>query len=85
MLGDNIYYGHDLSQLAAECGPHDREGATVFAYHVHDPERYGVVAFDEQGKADRASRRSRHPAEVELCGDGALFLRQPRSSTSPTQ
>ncbi|RCL29173.1 glucose-1-phosphate thymidylyltransferase [Pseudomonas sp. AFG_SD02_1510_Pfu_092] len=50
VLGDNIYYGHDFQQLlrnAMERG----EGASVFAYHVHDPERYGVVEFDEKGKA----------------------------------
>ncbi len=50
VLGDNIYYGHDFQQLlrnAMERG----EGASVFAYHVHDPERYGVVEFDAQGKA----------------------------------
>ena len=50
ILGDNIYYGHDLeSQLRASC---DRaHGATVFAYHVQDPERYGVVEFDAQRRA----------------------------------
>jgi glucose-1-phosphate thymidylyltransferase len=50
VLGDNIFYGHDLvKQLySADQG---KQGATVFAYHVHDPERYGVVAFDEQQRA----------------------------------
>lgn len=50
VLGDNIFYGHDLQkQLAAAA---DKEsGATVFAYHVHDPERYGVVEFDKRGTA----------------------------------
>ncbi|MFQ2422776.1 glucose-1-phosphate thymidylyltransferase RfbA [Aeromonas caviae] len=50
VLGDNIFYGHDLQkQLAAAA---DKEsGATVFAYHVHDPERYGVVEFDKEGTA----------------------------------
>jgi glucose-1-phosphate thymidylyltransferase len=50
VLGDNIFYGHDLAkavQLAAEC----ERGARIFAYPVHDPERYGVVEFDAQGKA----------------------------------
>lgn len=50
VLGDNIFYGHELSddlQKAAK----KRAGATVFAYPVHDPERYGVVAFDASGKA----------------------------------
>lgn len=50
ILGDNIYYGHDFeTQL---CTASERtSGATVFAYHVHDPERYGVVDFDEQQHA----------------------------------
>jgi glucose-1-phosphate thymidylyltransferase len=50
ILGDNIYYGHDFEAqlLAASARP---DGATVFAYHVTDPERYGVVAFDEQRRA----------------------------------
>lgn len=50
VLGDNIFYGHDLvKQLHS---PHERtSGASVFAYHVHDPERYGVVAFDAQQRA----------------------------------
>ena len=50
VLGDNIFYGHDLQkQLAAAAAK--ESGATVFAYHVHDPERYGVVEFDKQGTA----------------------------------
>ena len=50
ILGDNIFYGHDLAkQLERASGGAD--GATVFAYHVHDPERYGVVEFDKSFKA----------------------------------
>lgn len=50
ILGDNIYYGHDLKVSLKNA--HDREqGATVFGYHVTDPERYGVVDFDEQWNA----------------------------------
>lgn len=50
VLGDNIFYGHDLhTQLEQAMTP--EQGATVFAYHVQDPERYGVVAFDAQGRA----------------------------------
>ncbi|CDG81583.1 glucose-1-phosphate thymidylyltransferase [Janthinobacterium agaricidamnosum NBRC 102515 = DSM 9628] len=50
ILGDNIYYGHDFeSQLTAASNRSD--GATVFAYHVQDPERYGVVEFDAQRRA----------------------------------
>jgi glucose-1-phosphate thymidylyltransferase len=50
VLGDNIFYGHDFAQLLARAGA-ARRGATVFAYHVHDPERYGVVAFDADKRA----------------------------------
>ncbi len=50
ILGDNIFYGHDLHKQLEEASKKD-QGATVFAYHVHDPERYGVVEFDQDGKA----------------------------------
>lgn len=49
ILGDNLYFGHDLPGLLKRAGSRDA-GATVFAYHVHDPERYGVAEFDGQGK-----------------------------------
>ncbi len=48
VLGDNIFYGHDLQHLLANAMART-EGASVFAYHVHDPERYGVVEFNSQG------------------------------------
>ncbi|WP_367847531.1 glucose-1-phosphate thymidylyltransferase RfbA [Rhodoferax sp. WC2427] len=50
VLGDNIFYGHDFAHLLGRADA-QTSGASVFAYHVHDPERYGVVAFDAQGKA----------------------------------
>jgi glucose-1-phosphate thymidylyltransferase len=50
VLGDNIFYGHDLHRLLGDADA-EASGATVFAYHVKDPERYGVVAFDEAGRA----------------------------------
>lgn len=50
VLGDNIFYGHDLSGLLDNAS-NKEAGASVFAYHVHDPERYGVVDFDENGVA----------------------------------
>jgi glucose-1-phosphate thymidylyltransferase len=50
VLGDNIFYGHDLQRLLTQAS--DRtHGASVFAYHVNDPERYGVVAFDTERRA----------------------------------
>ena len=50
VLGDNIFYGHDLSNLL-ESADAQTSGATVFAYHVQDPERYGVVEFNAEGQA----------------------------------
>ncbi|WP_027995465.1 glucose-1-phosphate thymidylyltransferase RfbA [Simplicispira psychrophila] len=49
VLGDNIFYGHDIHELLAQADQR-RSGATVFAYHVQDPERYGVAEFDATGK-----------------------------------
>jgi glucose-1-phosphate thymidylyltransferase len=49
ILGDNIFYGHDLSPLLLSA-TEQTTGATIFAYHVNDPERYGVVEFDSQGR-----------------------------------
>ncbi len=50
ILGDNLYYGHGLPELLANANQRST-GATVFGYHVNDPERYGVVEFDENGRA----------------------------------
>jgi glucose-1-phosphate thymidylyltransferase len=50
ILGDNIYYGHELPKLLKQAS-NRAGGATVFAYHVHDPERYGVVEFDGRRRA----------------------------------
>lgn len=49
VLGDNIYYGHDFNKLLGNAMART-DGASVFAYHVHDPERYGVAEFDASGK-----------------------------------
>ncbi len=49
VLGDNIFHGHDFHELLGNATERTR-GASVFAYHVHDPERYGVAEFDAQGK-----------------------------------
>jgi glucose-1-phosphate thymidylyltransferase len=60
VLGDNIFYGHDLHTLLAGADQQSG-GATVFAYHVNDPERYGVVAFDPSGKATSIEEKPRQP------------------------
>jgi glucose-1-phosphate thymidylyltransferase len=61
ILGDNIYYGHDLeAQLKASTARPD--GATVFAYHVQDPQRYGVVQFDAQRRAVSIEEKPERPA-----------------------
>lgn len=60
VLGDNIFYGHEFHALLASANARDN-GATVFAYHVHDPERYGVVAFDAQGQATDLEEKPAQP------------------------
>jgi len=60
VLGDNIFYGHDFEQLLSQADAR-AEGATVFAYHVQDPERYGVVAFDAAGQAVSIEEKPRQP------------------------
>ena len=60
ILGDNIYYGHGIAELLAP-GQINRTGATVFAYHVNDPQRYGIVEFDEQGRALSIEEKPKTP------------------------
>jgi len=60
VLGDNIFYGHDFVHLLADADA-KTSGATVFAYHVQDPERYGVVAFDDKGKASSIEEKPLKP------------------------
>ncbi|TFZ05199.1 glucose-1-phosphate thymidylyltransferase [Ramlibacter henchirensis] len=60
VLGDNIFYGHDLVKLLREAND-TVDGATVFAYHVRDPQRYGVVAFGQGGKATSIEEKPLHP------------------------
>ena len=60
VLGDNLFYGHDFQDLLRDANQRT-EGATVFAYHVTDPERYGVVAFDAEGRALSIEEKPTHP------------------------
>jgi glucose-1-phosphate thymidylyltransferase len=60
VLGDNIFYGHDFQGLLGQADART-SGATVFAYHVQDPERYGVVAFDARGKASSIEEKPAKP------------------------
>jgi glucose-1-phosphate thymidylyltransferase len=59
ILGDNIFYGGGLRQLLAES--QQAKGATVFGYYVNDPERYGVVSFDREGRAETIEEKPAHP------------------------
>ena len=60
VLGDNIYFGHGLTESLARAAANDK-GATVFGYWVKDPERYGVVAFDEAGKPTSIEEKPKQP------------------------
>jgi glucose-1-phosphate thymidylyltransferase len=60
VLGDNIFYGHDLVKLMQRAAS-QTQGASVFAYHVHDPERYGVVAFDSKQRALSIEEKPQQP------------------------
>ena len=60
VLGDNIFYGHDLAKLLHSANER-KSGSTVFAYHVHDPERYGVVEFDQHFKALSIEEKPKSP------------------------
>jgi len=60
VLGDNIFYGHDFSPLVQEAAA-GKDGATIFAYPVQDPEHYGVVEFDERGQAISIEEKPKQP------------------------
>jgi glucose-1-phosphate thymidylyltransferase len=60
VLGDNIFYGHHLDQLLAQATV-QQSGASIFAYHVHDPERYGVAEFDQTGRVLSLEEKPIHP------------------------
>jgi glucose-1-phosphate thymidylyltransferase len=60
ILGDNLFYGHDLAAMVRRAAERET-GATVFAYHVNDPERYGVVEFDAQNRAISLEEKPAEP------------------------
>ena len=60
ILGDNIFYGHDLENLLHSANTR-QSGATVFAYHVNDPERYGVAEFNKDNQAISLEEKPKHP------------------------
>lgn len=60
VLGDNIFYGHEFPTQLEKANVR-KEGATIFAYHVQDPERYGVVSFDQKGKAIEIVEKPTNP------------------------
>ena len=61
ILGDNIFFGHGLPEVLAAADA-KQNGATVFGYHVTDPERYGVVGFDNSGKVNSITEKPKEPA-----------------------
>ena len=60
VLGDNIFYGHTFPELLGSANDRE-EGATIFAYHVHDPERYGVVEFNQKGRVISIEEKPKIP------------------------
>lgn len=60
ILGDNVYHGHGLTSLLSRCAQL-KEGAIVFGYKVHDPERYGIVEFDKDNKVVSIEEKPEHP------------------------
>ena len=72
ILGDNLLYGQGLQEMLARATA-NKNGATVFAYQVSDPQRYGVVEFDRVGKAISLEEKPSDPA-LRFCCYRALFL-----------
>lgn len=72
VLGDNIFFGHGLTHLLAEATKQD-VGATVFGYRVSDPERYGVVAFDDAGRVQSIIEKPKQP-QSDYAVTGLYFM-----------
>jgi glucose-1-phosphate thymidylyltransferase len=94
ILGDNIYYGHDFESQLREASART-SGSTVFAYHVHDPERYGVVDFDDQRRAVSIEEKPLKPKsnyavtglyfyDSQVCGIAAGIAPSPRGELEIT-
>ena len=82
ILGDNIFYGDGLSELLAAADSNS-EGGTVFGYRVSDPERYGVVGFDEAGQANSLIEKSKKPVS-NYAVTGLYFLDNRASARAKT-
>ena len=94
VLGDNIFHGHDLQQLLNSATART-EGASVFAYHVHDPERYGVVDFDSHRRALSIEEKPKAPKsnyavtglyfyDEQVCDIAASIVPSPRGELEIT-
>lgn len=71
VLGDNIFYGHGFTGMLKEAR-YKQEGATVFGYYVNNPQDFGVVEFDEKGKA--ISLEEKPKSKIELCNSRVILL-----------
>ncbi len=82
ILGDNIFHGHQLSE-SVQRAARLKSGATVFAYPVHDPERYGVVSFDKEGRAVSLEEKPAKPKSAMLLPGYIFMISVPRSLPVP--